>query len=556
ELIQQMANVQYIKNMTEKQLAAMAGKSIFTFDPSIPLNYLFKGLKNKELIIQGEQPRSEHSYWSHVLVPTGDLISYRSGSQEQRRGRSKSPREKGPERRTVFKRLEKGMFHRLGDKEKNVSAHSRGSERKSYYSSRKDTKSCYQSYRSKETETASEKHRHKKEYSRRTEAVSESEGSTGGHWKSKPKKKKSSMDDDLSQPWGEMAASNREQKKSFPLWKQETGQKQNFKRGNFQNEQRMERKQDRFTLLTKTPREILALDKGNFKPLSPMKTLVETRNASKYCEFDGEVGHTTDELISFPTLGEEDGTEGPMMIKAEMGGHCMHHWRDNMASRADIVASKGRPRVRKIRAIPSTAHRLIKFLVAGGIVTFQSSMIIPLEFSMVSEPGVPRSAINQVREEKIQVAIHPKHPEQTITIGSTLREEGWKELCGLLRRHIDVQKKKGQAPKRNKAISKEVKKLVEADIMKEVHYHSWLSNPLMVKKHDDNWRMCVDFMDLNKACPKDGYPLPEIDWKVESLYGYPYKCFLDAYKGYHQIKMAEEDEEKTAFITSQRIFCY
>nr|GFB72921.1 reverse transcriptase domain-containing protein [Tanacetum cinerariifolium] len=109
---------------------------------------------------------------------------------------------------------------------------------------------------------------------------------------------------------------------------------------------------------------------------------------------------------------------------------------------------------------------------------------------------------------------------------------------------------------RNKTISEEVKKLVEADIMKEVHYHRWISNPRMVKKHDDSWRMCVDFKDLNKACPKDGYPLPKINWKVESLYGYPYKCFLDAYKGYHQIKMTEEDEEKTAFITSQGIFCY
>ncbi|GJY39913.1 reverse transcriptase domain-containing protein [Tanacetum coccineum] len=92
--------------------------------------------------------------------------------------------------------------------------------------------------------------------------------------------------------------------------------------------------------------------------------------------------------------------------------------------------------------------------------------------------------------------------------------------------------------------------------MKEVHYHRWLSNPVMVKKHDDSWRMCVDFKDLNKACPKDGYPLPEIDWKVESLCGYPFKYFLDAYKGYHQIKMAKDDEEKTAFITSQGIFCY
>ncbi|GJX00008.1 reverse transcriptase domain-containing protein [Tanacetum coccineum] len=68
--------------------------------------------------------------------------------------------------------------------------------------------------------------------------------------------------------------------------------------------------------------------------------------------------------------------------------------------------------------------------------------------------------------------------------------------------------------------------------------------------------MCVDFKDLNKACLKDGYPLSEIDWKVESLCGYPFKCFLDAYKGYHQIQMAKEDEEKTTFITSQGIFCY
>ncbi|GJW72587.1 reverse transcriptase domain-containing protein [Tanacetum coccineum] len=118
------------------------------------------------------------------------------------------------------------------------------------------------------------------------------------------------------------------------------------------------------------------------------------------------------------------------------------------------------------------------------------------------------------------------------------------------------QKKRGLAPERNKAIQEEVEKLVDAEIMKEVHYHNWLSNPVMVKKHDGSWRMCVDFKDLNKACPQDGYPLSEIDWKVESLCGYPFKCFLDAYKGYHQIKMAKEDEEKTAFITNQGIFCY
>ncbi|GJW98320.1 reverse transcriptase domain-containing protein [Tanacetum coccineum] len=179
-----------------------------------------------------------------------------------------------------------------------------------------------------------------------------------------------------------------------------------------------------------------------------------------------------------------------------------------------------------------------------------------------------------------------QYPEQTVAIGSTLTEKGRKELCSLLKQNLDIfawkpadmtgvprsiaehrlniregyspvrQKKRGQAPERNKAIQEEVEKLVDAGIMKEVHYHSWLSNPVMVKKHDGTWRMCVDFKDLNNACPKDCYPLPEIDWKVESLCGYSFKCFLDAYKGYHQIKMAKEDEEKTAFITSQGIFCY
>nr|GEY82771.1 reverse transcriptase domain-containing protein [Tanacetum cinerariifolium] len=118
------------------------------------------------------------------------------------------------------------------------------------------------------------------------------------------------------------------------------------------------------------------------------------------------------------------------------------------------------------------------------------------------------------------------------------------------------QKKRGQAPERTKAIQPEVQKLVEARIMREVYYHDRLSNPVMVKKHDRSWRMCVDFTDLNKACPQDCYPLPEIDWKVESLCGYPFKCFLDAYKGYHQIQMAAIDEEKTAFHTGQGVYYY
>ncbi|GJS27231.1 reverse transcriptase domain-containing protein [Tanacetum coccineum] len=220
----------------------------------------------------------------------------------------------------------------------------------------------------------------------------------------------------------------------------------------------------------------------------------------------------------------------------------------------------GRPGIRKIRAVPSTAHGMLKFPVEGGTVTLQSSRVIPMECAMISGSSIQSPTVNQALEEKINIAIHPDYPEQTVAIGSTLTEKGRKELCSLLKQNLDIfawkpadmtgvprniaehrlniregyspvrQKKRGQAPERNKVIQEEVEKLVDAGIMKEVHYHSWLSNPVMVKKHDGTWRMCVDFKDLNNACPKDCYPLPEIDWKVESLCGYSFKCFLDAYK--------------------------
>ncbi|XP_023737239.2 uncharacterized protein LOC111885192 [Lactuca sativa] len=78
----------------------------------------------------------------------------------------------------------------------------------------------------------------------------------------------------------------------------------------------------------------------------------------------------------------------------------------------------------------------------------------------------------------------------------------------------------------------------------------------MVRKQDGSWHICIYFSDLNKACPKDCYPLPEIDQKVESLHGFKLKCFLDAYKGYHQILMSKEDEEKTTFYIDHGTLCY
>nr|XP_043637862.1 uncharacterized protein LOC122608850 [Erigeron canadensis] len=122
------------------------------------------------------------------------------------------------------------------------------------------------------------------------------------------------------------------------------------------------------------------------------------------------------------------------------------------------------------------------------------------------------------------------------------------------RKHIESvhQKNHSLSTDRDEAARKEVEELLRARIIRESTYPVWIANLVMVKKGDrggGGWRMCVDFTNINRACPKDCYPLPEIDWKVESLTEHKLKCFLDAYKGYHQIQMAKEDEDKTAFYT-------
>ena len=68
--------------------------------------------------------------------------------------------------------------------------------------------------------------------------------------------------------------------------------------------------------------------------------------------------------------------------------------------------------------------------------------------------------------------------------------------------------------------------------------------------------MCVDFIDLNRACPKDSYPLPRIDTLVDSTARYELLSFMDAFSGYNHIKMSEKDQERTFFVTNQGLFCY
>ena len=105
-------------------------------------------------------------------------------------------------------------------------------------------------------------------------------------------------------------------------------------------------------------------------------------------------------------------------------------------------------------------------------------------------------------------------------------------------------------------IVQETRKLEAAGVIREVRYPEWLANPVVVPKKGGKERMCVDFTNLNKACPQDPFPLPRIDQIVDSTAECDLLCFLDAFSGYHQIKMAVEDEEKTTFLTPCGVYCY
>ena len=101
-----------------------------------------------------------------------------------------------------------------------------------------------------------------------------------------------------------------------------------------------------------------------------------------------------------------------------------------------------------------------------------------------------------------------------------------------------------------KAIAKELARLELAGFIEEVIHTEWSANPVMVPKKDTtDLRMCFDYTALNKACPKDPFALPRIDQVIDSMTGSELLCFIDAYSGYHQIRMKESDKVKTSFIT-------
>ena len=105
---------------------------------------------------------------------------------------------------------------------------------------------------------------------------------------------------------------------------------------------------------------------------------------------------------------------------------------------------------------------------------------------------------------------------------------------------------KRQPPQRSSkdhsnAVKDEVMKFKQTGAIKEVFYPKWLANTMVVKKKNGKWQVCVDFTDLNNACPKDLFLMPKIDQLVDATVGHPWMSFLNAFQGYHQVPLALGD---------------
>ena len=118
------------------------------------------------------------------------------------------------------------------------------------------------------------------------------------------------------------------------------------------------------------------------------------------------------------------------------------------------------------------------------------------------------------------------------------------------------QKTRSFTPERKKTINEEVDKLLQAGAIREVENPEWLASVVLIKKTNGKWRLCIDFTYVNRACPKDSFPLPRIDLIVDATAGHELLSFMDAFSGYNQISMDPDDQEKTSFVTGQGTYCY
>ncbi|XP_057811344.1 uncharacterized protein LOC131025564 [Salvia miltiorrhiza] len=198
--------------------------------------------------------------------------------------------------------------------------------------------------------------------------------------------------------------------------------------------------------------------------------------------------------------------------------------------------------------------------------------------------GVDKQPLVSTSDACLLIELFPDKEGYTTRIGAGMAPILQREVTACLRRNADVfafntsdlkginrelaehrlnvdpmvkpvrQKTRHFGAEKDAAIREQVQALLEARHIVEIQYPEWISNAVMVEKKVKVWRMCVDYRDLNAACPKDCYPLPRIDQLVDATSGCELLSMMDAYQGYHQVKMHPDDVAKTAFAMCTGVF--
>ncbi|XP_075663198.1 uncharacterized protein LOC142632734 [Castanea sativa] len=184
------------------------------------------------------------------------------------------------------------------------------------------------------------------------------------------------------------------------------------------------------------------------------------------------------------------------------------------------TAILARPWLHAMEAVSSTLHVMVKYPIQGSVGVLHGSQ-------MVARQCLTSATIRTGRGINPEVICH----HLNINPHATPRQQPPRRAS---QEHAE-------------AVKEEVGKLKQAGAIKEIFYPEWLANTVVVKKKNGKWRVCIDFTDLNKACPKDPFPIPRIDQLVDATVGHPRMSFLDAFQGYHQIPLSLNDQEKTAF---------
>ncbi|GJY45220.1 reverse transcriptase domain-containing protein [Tanacetum coccineum] len=255
----------------------------------------------------------------------------------------------------------------------------------------------------------------------------------------------------------------------------------------------------------------------------------------------------------------------------------------------------GRTGMRSLEAVASTIHSMIKFPTSNGIATIATTRETLRECGKIEEAQALSRHARVTDPTPMQTSSEVINPKVLLAPVETRPRRTGKEPMQLddmeERRQLDKGRKPPKSGVKEKievndnypeqlvtirgGLSAECRHALIHTLRKNVDVFAWIPSdmtgiPKAITEHSLNTYPHIEPKaqkkrslaprqeegDPNKACPKDLYPLPKINWKIKSLMGFQYKCFLDAYKGHHQIQMTKKDEEKTDFHTEEGVFCY